>query len=128
GLVGIVAYSSAMILAITMALYHLVRRLQTDVTLRVLLTFAAMYGMGHLQTPRPWMFTILFFVLELDILMQVRRTGRAIELAWLPVIFALWANTHIQFVDGLFVLGLALAEAMLARWMPSLRTGLRPAW
>jgi len=128
GLVGIVAYSAAMILAITVALCHLVRRLQGDLTLGVLLTFVAMYGMGHLQSPRPWMFTILFFILELDILMQARRTGRVRELAWLPVIFALWANTHIQFVDGLFVLGLALAEAVLVRWMPSQRTRIRPAW
>ena len=97
-------------------------------TLAVLLTFAACYSMGHLYTPRPWMFTILFFILELDILMQARKTGRVRELMWLPVIFVLWANVHIEFVDGLFVLGLALAEAVAAHWWKDAETRLRPAW
>ena len=126
GLVGVVAYSTAMIMAITVAMYRLVRRLQGDFTLTILLTYAAMFGVGHLYTPRPWLFTILLFVLELDILMQVRRTGKLRELLWLPVIFALWSNVHIQFVDGLFVLGLAFAESLLARWWPAARTRVGP--
>jgi len=128
GLVGVLAYSTAMILAITVALYHLVRRLQADFSLAVLLTFVAGYGMAHLYTPRPWLFTILFFVLELDILMGARRTGRARELLWLPVIFALWANLHIQFVDGLFVMGIALMESLLALRGGGGQTRIRPVW
>ncbi len=128
GLVGIVAYSTGMVLAITLAMYHLVRRLQGDFTLAIVLTFVAMYSMGPLFTPRPWLFTILFFVLELDILMHSRKTGELRELAWLPVIFALWANTHIQFIDGLLVLGLAVAEAVLGRWSATARTNSRPGW
>ena len=128
GLAGIVAYSSAMVLAITVALFHMVRRLQGDFTLAVLLTFAAVYSMGRLYTPRPWLFTILFFILEMDILIEARKTGRVRELAWLPVIFALWANVHIQFVDGLFVLGLAWVEAVVARWWKGAETRRRPAW
>ena len=82
--------------------------------------------MAHLYTPCPWLFTILFFTLELDILMHVRRTGRARELMWLPVIFALRANIHIQFVDGLMVLGLALAQAVAARWRSAIETLMQP--
>jgi hypothetical protein len=119
GLAGIATYTSAMILAITVALFHMVRRLERDFTLAVLLTFAACFSIGHLYTPRPWLFTILFFILEMDILMHVRRTGRVRELLWLPAIFALWANVHIEFVDGLLVLGLAWVEA---------ETRVRPAW
>jgi hypothetical protein len=44
------------------------------------------------------------------------------------VIFALWANVHIQFVDGLFVLGLAWVEAVVALWWKGAETRLRPAW
>lgn len=128
GLVGIVAYSTGMVFAITFAMYHLVRRLQPDFSLGILLTFVSMYSMGHLFTPRPWLFTILFFVLELDILMQARRTGKRRELLWLPAIFALWANVHIQFMYGLFVLGLALAEALLARRWKSAQSNIGPLW
>jgi len=74
------------------------------------------------------MFTILFFVMELDILMYARKTGRIRELLWLPVIFALWSNLHIQFIDGLLVLGLALAESIVTRWGIGEKTHLRAPW
>ena len=128
GLAGIVAYSSGMVLAITVAMYHMVRRVQRDFSLAVLLSFAAVFCMGRLYTPRPWLFTILLFILELDILMQARRTGRVRGLLWLPAIFALWANVHIEFVDGLMVLGLAWAETLAAHWGLGAETRVRPVW
>jgi hypothetical protein len=128
GLVGIVGYSVGMVLAITVAMRHLVKRLQSDFSIIILLTFAACFSLGPMFTPRPWMFTILFFVLELDILMQARRTGRLRELVWLPLIFALWANVHIEFVDGLLVMGLAFAESVVARWWTAAETRVRPTW
>jgi hypothetical protein len=128
GLVGLVGYSAGMVLAITVALWHLIKRLQSDFSVIALLTFASCFCLGRLYTPRPWMFTILFFVLEVDILMHARKTGRIRELAWLPLIFALWSNLHIQFVDGLLVLGLAAAEAVAAPWWFAARTKLRAPW
>src|ERR1017187_3433469 len=128
GLVGIVGYSAGMVLAITVALQHLIKRLQPDFSVVALLTFATCFSLEHLFKPRPWAFTVLFFVLEIDILMHARKTGRTRELAWLPVIFALWSNLHIQFIDGLVVLGIALAEAVLVRWNIGVRTRLRAPW
>ena len=116
GLAGIVAYSSAMILTITVVMFHLVRRLQGSFPRAALLSFTSVFCMAHLYTPRPWLFTVLFFILEIDILMQVRKTGRVRELLWLPAIFALWANLHIELVDGLFVLALAWVETLAAGW------------
>jgi hypothetical protein len=129
GLVGVIGYSVGMMLAITCALYHLVRSAQKDFTVVALLVFSSCFAMGHLYTPRPWLFTILFFVLEIDILMQARRTGRLRSLLWLPVIFALWSNVHIQFIDGLVVLGLALVEPIAAARGIGQRTrlGIAPA-
>lgn len=128
GLVGILAYTAGMIVAITAAVYHLVRRLQGDFTLRVLFTFVPLFSLLPIYTPRPWHFSILFFVLELDILMHVRKTGRLRELAWLPLIFALWANIHIEFVYGLFVLGLALVESVVARRWAGATVRTQPVW
>ena len=128
GLVGIVGYSTGMVLAITVALHHMIKRLQSDFSVVAMLIFASCLSIGHLFTPRPWMFTILFFVLEVDILMHARKTGRVRELAWLPVIFALWSNIHIQFIDGLVVLGLAVAEAISSRWGIGVRTRLPAPW
>lgn len=128
GLVGIVIYTTGMVLAATVTLHHLIRRLQADFTLAVLFTGAASYGLMRLYSPRPWLFTILFFALELDVLMQARKTGRVRELAWLPVIFALWANLHIQMVYGLVVLAIAWAEAALACRWSGIQTRLRAGW
>jgi hypothetical protein len=105
-----------MVLLITAALYRLVQQEGSGLPNAALLTFACMYSMGHLFTPRPWLFTILLFICEVGILMHARKTGNRRYLVWLPLVFAVWANVHIQFVDGLFVLGLALAEAISSRW------------
>jgi hypothetical protein len=128
GLVGLVGYSAGMVLAITVAVQHLVKRLQGDFSIGVLLTFATCFSLSHLYTPRPWLFSILFFVMEIDILMHARRTGRTRELMWLPLIFALWSNLHIQFIDGLAVLALAAGEAVAAQWAVGVRTRLRAGW
>ncbi len=128
GLVGMVGYSTAMVFAITLALWHLIKRLQPNVALTGVVLIATCLSFGHLVTPRPWMFTILFFVFEIDILMQARKTGRVIELAWLPLIFALWSNIHIEFIDGLMVLGLALAEAIVTGRGIGDKTRLRTPW
>jgi len=127
-LVGILLYTTVMVVAITAALYHLVSRLNSDFSLCALVAFVASLSLGRLHSPRPWHFTILLFVLELDILMVARRSGRKRELLWLPVLFALWPNLHIQFIDGLLVLALAAAESIAARWWPPARTRLSPAW
>lgn len=128
GLVGIVAYTTGMVVAITVALHRLIQRLQANFPLAVVLTVIASYSVSRLYTPRPWLFTILFFVLEIDILMQARRSGKIRELLWLPIIFGLWANLHIQFIDGLLVLAIALAEAVLTQRWNAIRTRLRAGW
>jgi len=128
GLIGIVVYITGMVLAITFALHRLIQRLQPDITTSLPLALAASFCLWHLFTPRPWLFTILFFTLELDILMQARTTGKPRELLWLPLIFALWANLHIQFVNGLFLLAFAVIDAFLGPHWTRTRSLIRPAW
>jgi hypothetical protein len=128
GLVGIVVYTAGMIVCIAAALHHMIRRLQVDFTFGVLLTFAASYSMVRLYTPRPWLFTILSFALELDLLMHARRTGKTRELLWLPVLFALWVNLHIQIIYGLVVLAIALTESIFGCWWSCIDTRLRAGW
>jgi hypothetical protein len=121
GLLGIVIYTSSMVVAITAVLYRFLQRLQSDFTKAILLTLGATVGIGRLFTPRPWLLTVLFFVIELDILLgaygegEDRPNKRA--LLWLPLIFAVWANLHIQFIDGLVVL-------LIAAIVPLLRSAL----
>ncbi len=107
GLTGILMYRVAMSLAVVAALHRLVRRRQPHLLVATLLTAAASLAMAPMFTERPWLFTILFCTLTLDVLLDLRdgRAGRGIWL--LPLVYALWANLHIQFVYGLLFLGLA---------------------
>lgn len=113
---GLVALTAAMAVAITAALYRLVSRAQPDFLASALLTAVAVTCILRNFTPRSWLFSILFFVLQLDILFAFRRTRQARVLLWLPAIYILWASLHIQFVDGLVVLCIAALEPLLARW------------
>jgi hypothetical protein len=116
---GVVVFTAAMMSLIAVAVYHMVSRLQADFTVRILLVTAVLGCLARMSTPRPWLATILFFAVEMDILMHTRREGKSRELLWLLPLFALWANVHIQFIDGLLVLGVAACEPLLARWWKS---------
>ena len=116
---GLLVFTAAMMTLIAAAIYRMLSRLQADFTLRAGLTIAVIFCLSRMSTPRPWLFTILFFALEMDVLMHARREGASRELFLLPPLFALWANIHIQFIDGLLVLGIAAMEPLLRRWWKS---------
>src|SRR5260370_8686894 len=46
-------------------------------------------------------FSILFFTLELVLIFSAQKTRNLNYLYWLPLLFLVWANFHIQFVYGL---------------------------
>ena len=83
----------------------------------ILLGAAGFDALATLIAPRPWLFSILFFILELFFLVRARRSGRPTHLLPLILLFALWANLHIQFVYGLAVLGLFALTAPNRRLM-----------
>ena len=113
GFLSIALYEVVVRLALSLALFHLVRGLFGGFWRAVGLTAAALYAMTVILGPRPGMLSILFVILTFDILLSARRTGRAGRLWLLPPMFVLWANWHIQFVDGLFVLGVFACEPLL---------------
>lgn len=82
----------------------------------VLLSAAAQYVIADLQ-PLPVVFSIIFFGAELILLFQAHRTGSVRALYGLPLLFFLWANLHIQFVNGLCLLGLFLLAEVAERFL-----------
>lgn len=115
GLVGLVLYTAVFSLLIALALHALVRRFEPRFPVAVALTALGLCAMFPLLSPRPWLLTILFFIIEIDILFAARQLGETRRLWLLPLLFALWANVHVQFIYGLVVLGLAVAESLLER-------------
>jgi hypothetical protein len=72
----------------------------------VLLTGAALAASFYTLSPRPVLITVLLFTLEMAIIFLALRERRVRYLHWLPPLFCVWANFHIQFINGLLVLGL----------------------
>jgi hypothetical protein len=115
GLVGLVFYTAVFTLMVVLALHALVRRFEPRFPVAIALTGLGSCALLPLVSPRPWLLTILFFVIEIDILFTARQFRDTRRLWLLPLLFALWANVHIQFIYGLFVLGLATAEPLIDR-------------
>jgi len=57
---------------------------------------------------RPHLFTMLFIAIWLVLIERLRR-GEAVKLWLLPLLMAIWANTHGEFIAGFLVLGAYLA-------------------
>jgi hypothetical protein len=113
GLVSIAFYEIGVRVVLTAALFHMVRNLLPGFWRPAALTAAAIFTMTQILGPRPGMLTILLVIVLFEILVSAQRTGRTRLLWLLPPLFALWANWHIQFVYGLFVLGVFAGEPLL---------------
>jgi len=132
GLQGLFLYSVGMSLAVTAALYRLIRRLEPRFVVSCVLTALVATAVWRHQGVRTFLITILFTALELNVLWAARR-GRSAALLLLPPLFVLWANLHIQFVYGLAILALAVMESSVDRirglpaWYAE-RDGFAGAW
>jgi hypothetical protein len=130
GLVTVALYEIAVRVALAVALFRVVRNLLLGFWRAVALCAAAVFVMTRIIGPRPGMLTILLVIVLFDILLSTSRTGRTRMLWLVPPLFALWANWHIQFVYGLFVLGVFACEPLLNslfRYRPPIPNLLPPA-
>ena len=121
GLAGAIIYQTVLALTVVAAVHRLVARREPRFLVATALTAAGVLALAALFKQRPWMFTILFTTLTLDVVLDLR-VGRKNRLTWLlPLLYVLWANIHIQFIYGLFILGLACVAPLIDRFVaPSL--------
>jgi hypothetical protein len=71
--------------------------------------------------PGPVYCSIILFGLVLLVLLEARQSVTLRSLYWLPPIFLLWANLHIQFVEGVVALLLLFVAALAWRLAPERR-------
>jgi hypothetical protein len=115
GLVGVVAYRLLMSLAVVATLHWFQAGRKPAFLPGAFPLVLTVFAFCPLITERPWLFTILFFIITLNAVLTLR-AGTASWTIWLlPLIYALWANIHIQFVYGLFLLGLACIGPVIDR-------------
>jgi hypothetical protein len=84
-----------------------------------LLSAVAVWAMdlNRVDVARPVAFSILFFTIEIALILWAQETGGVRYLYWLPMLFLVWANFHIQFVYGLLLPALFAAVATFERWV-----------
>ena len=117
GLISILIYKVPILLGILWSVLTLLRRLGQPFLAALGMTTLILLALTQALTPRPWLLTILFFTLELHLLLHFRQTGNGRCLFWLLPLFALWANVHIQFIYGFIPLGLIVAEPVIEEFL-----------
>ena len=126
GLVGVGVYGTLLTLGVAYSIYWMARRLSGRFWLACILAVVTCSAFLFNLMPRPVFFSMMLFCVTLTLALEAHRTGRAQLLYWLPLFFVLWANLHIQFIYGLFVVGLLLATNLAQRL--ATRLGWEPAW
>jgi len=127
GLLFVPISETVLAVAIVLALFLLLRSFRVGLIHAALLIVLATMAIRPLLYLRTWLFTILFFILELWLLFRPGGNTKRV-LIILPMIFVFWANIHIQFIYGLFIVGLFLAEAVFLRFTKWQLTSVAPQW
>ncbi len=124
GLVGFALFGVLLTTAVAFVLFWMLYRLCGEFWLAWILALAGSIAFVFSLLPRPVFVTMILFTVVLTFLLQAQRTGSMRLLWWLPAIFVLWANIHVQFVYGLFIVGLFAGINLLQRLAS--RTGIEP--
>jgi len=109
GILGIGIYGTLLTLMVAFSVYWMVRRLSGNFWMAAALGALCCYAFLFLMMPRPVFFSIALFCVTLTLILDSQRSGDIRGLYWLPLIFLVWANLHIQFIYGLGVVGLFAA-------------------
>ena len=118
GLMGLVALRSLLEIAITLVLFLMLRWGLRSFWQAAPLTAAGMWAIHHCLGMQPMLISVLMFTIELALIFEARRRKVIGPLLWSPLLFLLWANLHIQFIYGLFVLLLLTAVTWAVRILP----------
>ena len=126
GILGVGWYGVLLTVGVTYAIYWMLRRIAGSFWIAWLLTAITCYAFLLLMMPRPVYFSIILFCVALAWLVEADRSGDFRRLYWLPALFFVWANLHIQFIYGLFLVGLLFGVALL-QWVAEV-IGFEPEW
>jgi len=118
GLVGLVGLRSGLEVAITLFLFVILLRRSGSFWQAWALTAVGMWAMHHCLGLQPMLNSILMFAIEIGLIFEARRQKKITLLFLLPILFLIWANLHIHFFYGLFVLGLLAGVDTLCAILP----------
>ena len=114
-IVGMGVFGTILTVLVGVSVYRMTRRLSGRFWVGLLIATVACSVFLFTMCPRPVYFTMMLFAAELTLILEANRSGRMQPLYWLPLVFLLWANFHIQFIYGLAIVGLLLGVNLAQR-------------
>jgi hypothetical protein len=106
GLVGVGIFGTLLTIGVAYSVYWMVRTVSGKFWVACALATISCSAFLFSLMPRPVFLSMVFYAVTLTLILESQRDGRVQRLYWLPLLFLVWANCHIQFVYGLFVVGL----------------------
>ncbi len=103
---GIGLFGTLVTIAVALAIFVMLHRISGRFWLAWILSITAYAAFLFNIAPRPLFLSVILFCVTLTLLFEAQRRKRVQLLYWLPVVFLIWANIHIQFVYGLAAVGL----------------------
>ena len=115
--IGIWLARTCLACLVVAALHGLIGRRGPSFAARMaILGFAAYALVRPLLNERPAIFSILFTIATFAAIRRIHERRPLRLLAGLPLVYAVWANVHIQWIHGLFLLGLSCAS-LFVEWL-----------
>jgi hypothetical protein len=106
GLVGLGVFGTLLTLGVAYAVYWMARRISGKFWVGCILATINCSAFLFNLMPRPVFVSMILFAVTLTLLLESQRDNCPRILYWLPLVFLIWANCHIQFVYGIFTVGL----------------------
>jgi hypothetical protein len=120
--IGMALFGTALTIAVALAIFVMLYRISGRFWVAWVLCIMVCAAFLFNIAPRPLFFSVVLFTIMLTLLFEAQRSGRVQLLYWLPLVFVIWANIHIQFIYGLAVVGLFAGINLLQRIATSSRT------
>jgi len=122
GLIGVGVFGTLLTIGVAYSVYWMTRRISGHFWLAVILAVAVCSAFLFNGMPRPVFFSMMLYCVTLALLLDAQNRERIQLLYWLPGLLFLWANLHIQFIYGLFAIGLFVGVHVINNFLQS--TGL----
>jgi len=113
--IGVCIFGTVVTVAVALAVFWMLNRLSGRFWLAWALSIFTYSAFLFTIAPRPVFFTAVLFTITLTLVLDGQKSGRVQLLYWLPLIFLVWANCHIQFIYGIATVGLFAGVNLLQR-------------
>jgi len=124
GLMGMGVFGTLLTLGVAFTTYWMLRRISGRFWPALLLAAVACAAFLFTSMPRPVFFSMMLYCVTLTLLLEAKRREDIRPLYFLPPLMLLWANLHIQFIYGLFAIGLYVGVSVAQQLLQAI--GLTP--